>query len=52
MLNFVSQVKDFMGSVDDALRWMARYSKDIKSSALPGALPKTAQNEFDKFMVI
>ena len=35
MLIIIFQVKDFMGSVDDALRWMARYSKDIKSVSSP-----------------
>jgi len=40
-----------MGSVDDLHRWMVSYSSQIKSLAQPGALPQSARDEYNKFLV-
>jgi len=40
-----------MDSVDELHRWMADYSKQLKTVKMPGALPESTQKEFDKFMV-
>ena len=41
----------FMDSVDELRRWMANYSKKLQMVKMPGALPESAQKEFDKFVV-
>jgi len=40
-----------MDTVDELRRWMADYSRQLKLVKMPGALPESAQKEFDKFMV-
>jgi len=47
----VEQVKSFMDTVDELRRWMDDYSRRLKMVKMPGALPESAQKEFDKFMV-
>ena len=38
-----------MGDLEDLLRWMADYKNSLKTSAPMGALPDTAQAQYDKF---
>jgi len=40
-----------MDNIDELRRWMADYSKQLKMVKMPGALPQSAQKEFDKFVV-
>lgn len=40
-----------MGNVDDLLRWLSDYRLELKSSAAMGALPDTAQRNYDTFLV-
>ena len=47
----LKEVKAFMGDVEDALRWMNDFRVDLRNSSPMGALPDTAQKQFDKFMV-
>ena len=40
-----------MGEVDDLLRWLKDFKQELKTATPLGALPDTAQQQFDKFMV-
>jgi len=40
-----------MDSVDALRRWMADYSRQLRTVKMPGALPESTQKEFDKFVV-
>lgn len=40
-----------MGEVEDDLRWLNNFRAQLKSSTPMGALPDTAQKEYDTFMV-
>jgi len=40
-----------MDTVDELRRWLADYSRRLKTVKMPGALPESTQREFDKFMV-
>jgi len=45
------QVKAFAGDVEDLLRWLNNFRGELKTSEPMGALPDTAQHQFDKFLV-
>ncbi len=47
----ILQVKAFMGDVEDLIRWMSDFKTGMRASGPMGALPDTAQGQFDKFMV-
>jgi hypothetical protein len=49
--DILKEVKAFMGEVEDGLRWLNDFRDQLKSSAPMGALPDTAQKEYDTFMV-
>ena len=38
-----------MGDLEDLLRWMMDYKNSLKSSSPMGALPDTAQAQYDSF---
>ena len=40
-----------MGDVEDLIRWSTEFKMQLRSSGPMGALPDTAQKQFDKFMV-
>ena len=40
-----------MGDVEDLIRWMSDFKTGMRASGPMGALPDTAQKQFDKFMV-
>ena len=40
-----------MGEVEDNIRWFTDFRNKIKTSQPMGALPDTAQKQFEKFMV-
>jgi hypothetical protein len=44
------QVKGFMGDVDDIIHWLSDFRNGMKSGPM-GALPETAQKQFDKYLV-
>ncbi|ELT90303.1 hypothetical protein CAPTEDRAFT_205084 [Capitella teleta] len=48
--DILKEVKAFMGEVEDGLRWLNDFRDQLKSSAPMGALPDTAQKEYDTFM--
>ena len=39
-----------MGDVEDLIRWMSDFKTGMRASGPMGALPDTAQKQFDKFM--
>ena len=44
-------MKAFAGDVEDLLRWLNNFRGELKTSEPMGALPDTAQHQFDKFLV-
>ena len=44
-------MKAFVGDVEDLIRWMNDFKTGMRASGPMGALPDTAQKQFDKFMV-
>ena len=49
--DILKEVKAFMGDVEDLIRWCNEFKNQLRSSGPMGALPDTAQKQYEKFMV-
>ena len=45
------QTKKYVGELEDTLQWINEFRVEVKANAPFGALPETADKQYEKFVV-